>query len=117
MILSGMGGDEIFAGYPRYLAARIAHALDVLPVSLRAAMRTLTEERLTLGRPGRLRAPRRNVLKLVRGLDQTFHERYLTYSSYYKPEELNRLLGDDLRHEIAGHDPFARHWEHLAKVL
>jgi asparagine synthase (glutamine-hydrolysing) len=116
VILSGMGGDEIFAGYPRYLAARIAHTFDLLPTPLRARMRAVTEARLTLGRPGRMRGPRRNLLKLVRGLDQTFHDRYLTYSSYYKVDELGRLLGEDLRQEITGHDPFARHRAHLAKV-
>jgi asparagine synthase (glutamine-hydrolysing) len=61
VILSGVGGDEIFAGYARYLAARIAHGLNRPPASLRASARTLTEDRLTLGRPGRMRGPRRNV--------------------------------------------------------
>ena len=31
VMLSGMGGDEIFAGYPRYLAWKISRAMDRLP--------------------------------------------------------------------------------------
>jgi asparagine synthase (glutamine-hydrolysing) len=116
VILSGTGGDEIFAGYPRYLAVRIAHATDVLPEAVRRGLMTALEDRLTLGKPGRMRGPRRNLAKLARGLDQAIHDRYLTYCSYYKPDELNRLLGPELRRELAGHNPFVRHHEHLEKV-
>ena len=31
VILSGMGGDEVFAGYPRHLAAQLTRPLDLLP--------------------------------------------------------------------------------------
>src|SRR2546428_13663131 len=34
VMLSGMGGDEVFAGYPRYLAWVIARALGSLPPML-----------------------------------------------------------------------------------
>lgn len=92
VILSGMGGDEVFAGYPRHLAARIGRALDFLPRPSRAALRRGLEDRLTLGPPGRLRGPRRNLMKFMRGIDSSPVERYLTYSSYFKPDELVRLL-------------------------
>ena len=35
VVLSGMGGDEIFAGYPRVLAAQYGRALDLLPLGAR----------------------------------------------------------------------------------
>lgn len=109
VILSGMGGDEIFAGYPRHLAARIGRVVDALPLAARRAIREQVEARLSLGRPGRLRGPRRNLRKLVHGLDQTAIERYLTYSSYYRGDELRRLLSPDLGLSLADHDPFHRH--------
>ena len=31
VILSGMGGDEVFAGYPRHLAAQIGRIADRVP--------------------------------------------------------------------------------------
>jgi asparagine synthase (glutamine-hydrolysing) len=92
VILSGMGGDEVFAGYPRHLAASLARGFDLVPQRLRTAVRHGLEGRLTLGGPGRMRGPRRNLMKLIRGIDAPHLERYLTYSSYYRPEELERLL-------------------------
>ena len=37
VILSGMGGDEVFAGYPRHLAAKIGRMADVLPAARAAS--------------------------------------------------------------------------------
>lgn len=92
VMLSGMGGDEIFAGYPRHLAARIGHWSDILPKFVRKAIREFSEGRLTMGKPGRMRGPRRNLMKMLRGIDAEPLERYLTYCSYYRPEELEKLM-------------------------
>jgi asparagine synthase (glutamine-hydrolysing) len=124
VILSGMGGDEVFAGYPRHLAAGIGRGFDAVPRPLRAAFRHVVEGRLTLGRPGRMRGPRRNLAKLIRGVDAPHLERYLTYSSYYRTEELARLLeahhSPRAAHVLDGHRRHARsveteHW--LNQVL
>ena len=115
VMLSGMGGDEVFAGYPRYLAYKISRGLDVIP---RPAIRALKAALAGVARPGaagRLRGPRRNLWKFMRGVDFSPAERYLSFSSYYDRRELNELLLPDLRRELAGYDSFARHREYLER--
>jgi asparagine synthase (glutamine-hydrolysing) len=116
VILSGMGGDEVFAGYPRHLATRLAGWLDTLPHGARRRLRALVDERVTMGGPGRLRGPRRNLMKLARGLDVAPSERFLTYCSYYTDAELGRLLTPDTRAELRGHDPFRHHRDYFDRV-
>ena len=100
----------------RSLAARLTRPLELLPVRTRRLLKHWVESRLTVGGPGRLRGPRRNLLKLVHGLDQGLVERYLTYSSYYRSEELTGLLVPSLREAIGGYDPFRRHVLHAERV-
>lgn len=116
VILSGMGGDEVFAGYPRFMAAKIGHTLDRLPRSARRGLRRALEGRLTMGPPGRMRGPRRNLMKLLRGIDQDPIDRYLTYSSYYREDELPRMLSGELRAGLGDADPFATHHGYAAAV-
>jgi asparagine synthase (glutamine-hydrolysing) len=113
VMLSGMGGDEVFAGYPRYLAYKISRGLDVLPRPGARALRGALAGVARPGRAGRLRGPRRNLWKFMRGIDLSPAERYLSFSSYYDRRELDELLVPDLRRELAGYDPFARHREHF----
>ncbi len=116
VMLSGMGGDEIFAGYPRHLAARIGHLIDFLPQSARSSIAEQMGNRLTLGPPGPLRGPRRNLMKLARGIDRPFVDRYLAYSSYYHEGELRSLLSDDVRTMVNGNDPLRWHREYFRRT-
>jgi asparagine synthase (glutamine-hydrolysing) len=116
VVLSGMGGDELWAGYPRYAAARVGQLAGLLPSPARRALRWAIGKHLTMGPPGRWRGPRRNLMKLARGLDADAEDRHLIYRSYYWGNELERLLSDDLRAELRDHDPFHHHRRYFERV-
>ncbi len=106
VILSGMGGDEVFAGYPRHLAAQIGRMADIVPaLGSPALCAGELDGRLTLGPPGRMRGPRRNLMKLMRGIDASPLERYLIYSSYYQHDELSQLLSAEHGASAEPHAP------------
>jgi asparagine synthase (glutamine-hydrolysing) len=109
VMLSGMGGDEVFAGYPRQLAMQVARALDPLPLSVRRpAMRAIAGA-LPGGMPGRLTAPLRNAKKFARSAALEFEDRYLGYGTYFTDEAKRTLYTDDLRDATRGMDAYRHH--------
>jgi asparagine synthase (glutamine-hydrolysing) len=113
VMLSGMGGDEIFAGYPRHLAYRISRLLDPVPRSAVRPLERLLAPLARPGRPGRLRGPRRNLWKFMRSAGLEPFERYLSFSSYYSGAELQSLLSLEVAAEVESYDTFARHRAYL----
>ncbi len=66
VMLSGIGGDEVFAGYPRYLAWHLAETAERLPNSVLGGARAGVIAPLARpGGGGRLRGPRRNLWKFM----------------------------------------------------
>jgi len=66
VLLSGVGGDEVFAGYPRQLAMKLASALDPVPAMLRRPLMHAVASALPGGLPGKFTAPLRNAKKFAR---------------------------------------------------
>jgi asparagine synthase (glutamine-hydrolysing) len=109
VMLSGMGGDEVFAGYPRQMAMKIAGAFDPVPQLLRRPVMRAIEYALPGGLPGRLTAPLRNAKKFARSAALDFENRYLGYQTYFTDAAKQRLYADDLRTETRDADAYAAH--------
>lgn len=116
VMLSGMGGDEVFAGYPRQLAMKIAGAFDPVPQLLRRPVMRALEYALPGGMPGKLTAPLRNAKKFARSAALDFENRYLGYQTYFTDEAKQRLYTDDLRTEVGAVDAYAAHRRYFARV-
>jgi asparagine synthase (glutamine-hydrolysing) len=116
VMLSGVGGDEVFAGYPRQLAMKIAGALDPVPNLLRRPIMKLVAETLPGGLPGRLTAPFRNAKKFARSAALDFEERYLGYGTYFTDVMKQRLYAEEMRKETSGLDAYREHRRHFARV-
>ena len=86
VILSGEGGDELFAGYPKYRAARAVAAASVLPARLRGALVGAVDPHLpaTLGRA--------RIALRAAGAD-TRAEQFRTWFAPFTLGERQALLG------------------------
>src|SRR6266481_4885800 len=116
VMLSGMGGDEVFAGYPRQMAMKIAGAFDPIPNLIRRPFMKTVAHALPGGLPGRLTAPMRNAKKFARSAALDFENRYLGYGTYFTDDAKQRLYSDEWRSRTAGYDPYAMHRRYFARV-
>jgi asparagine synthase (glutamine-hydrolysing) len=108
VILSGVGGDELFGGYRRYLGNHYQSYFDRLPAWAR---------RFAAAAGGRLpsdrHSPLLNLSRLARGFlesaDLPFEERYRAYVQVFPLAEAQRLLRQD---GAAGPDMIAEAFRH-----
>jgi asparagine synthase (glutamine-hydrolysing) len=116
VMLSGMGGDEVFAGYPRQMAMRIAGAFDPVPQLLRRPVMKAVAAALPGGMPGKLTAPLRNAKKFARSAALDFADRYLGFGTYFTDEAKQKLYSNELREATNGLDAYAKHREYFARA-
>ena len=116
VMLSGMGGDEVFAGYPRQMAMRLASALDPVPALLRRPLMKTVASVLPGGLPGKFTAPLRNAKKFAQSAALDFENRYLGYGTYFTDEAKRRLYTDEMRERTRGMDAYSNHRRYFERV-
>jgi asparagine synthase (glutamine-hydrolysing) len=116
VMLSGMGGDEVFAGYPRQMAMKLASAFDPVPSLLRRPLMKTIAQALPGGLPGKFTAPLRNAKKFARSAGLDFEDRYLGYGTYFTNEAKQRLYSDEWRARTSDLDPYSKHRAYFDRV-
>lgn len=115
VLLSGVGGDEVFAGYPRHLAMKLAGRVDLIPRGVRRPLFGAIESILPGGLPGKFTAPLRNAKKFAKSAAMNFEDRYLGFGTYFTSDAKQRLYAAELRDEFAAFDAYERHRRYFQK--
>ncbi len=109
VLLSGVGGDEVFAGYPRQMAMKLASVFDPVPDLIRKPMFDLVERVLPGGLPGKFTAPLRNAKKFAKSAGMNFEDRYLGFGTYFTADAKQRLYTEDLKKRARDLDAYKYH--------
>jgi asparagine synthase (glutamine-hydrolysing) len=87
--LSGIGGDEAFAGYPRYLGLRLSERYAALPQWLRSAPGNLLVRLVWESDASRNWGDW--VRRFMQGADRPLPDRYIGWTRFFSEAELPRL--------------------------
>jgi asparagine synthase (glutamine-hydrolysing) len=116
VLLSGVGGDEIFAGYPRQLAMKFAGISDFIPQFIRSPLMKTVSNILPGGLPGKFTAPLRNAKKFAKSAALDFEHRYLGFGTYFTDAAKQKIYSDDLKEATKNFNPYQYHLQYFERV-
>jgi asparagine synthase (glutamine-hydrolysing) len=116
VLLSGIGGDEIFGGYRKYQAHYLAQTYKRLPLALRHQVIEPLSRALPSFVGSSLHGYARFAKKMLRSGSLPPQERFIMDSVYFEENEKQKLYSPDLYHHTVGYDPRHRHLDCFAHV-
>ncbi len=101
--LGGEGGDELFAGYPTFLATEWARYYRMAPKSLRKIFSRCVNalpvswENVSLDR---------KIKTFIRGAENPYERSHFAWYETFKPEEKEKIYSPSMKNNLNGHDSY-----------
>jgi asparagine synthase (glutamine-hydrolysing) len=108
VLLSGVGGDELFAGYRKHVAHYWAQAYNKMPSFLRGASE-LALDALPSFRGTLLKGSLRLAKKMVRSASLNPIDRFIANCTYLDDAQKSQLYSPEFVAEASSSDPAAQH--------
>ena len=106
VVLTGLGGDEVFAGYRRYCGNRMARWYERIPLALRHGFEKIINI-LPASEESRLLNYSRLAKKFIAGAHLSPEERYFSWNSFFTEELKNELYSEQLKAHLNSEPSFA----------
>jgi asparagine synthase (glutamine-hydrolysing) len=115
VLLSGVGGDELFAGYRKHAAHYWAQAYGKIPASMRSIAESVTN-RIPNLRGSSLKGRVRLAKKMLRSAALPARERFVGNCTYLDLAERSNLYSWDMGIEMADYEAGREHAAAFAKI-
>jgi asparagine synthase (glutamine-hydrolysing) len=108
VLLSGVGGDELFAGYRKHVAHRWAAAYQRIPGSLRSGIESGLNGLPTF-RGTAMKGPVRLAKKMARSASLAAQDRFIQNCTYLDGAQKMSLYTEGIQEQLGGFDPATHH--------